>query len=69
MHRVFYSVAILREEKMGEFKIVEGYAVEVQKKLNQWKHQYKIDILESKFYREKDDASMFLICLIWREED
>ena len=53
---------------MGEYKIVEGYAVEVQKKLNQWKHQYKINIIEGKFYKEKDDASMFFICLIWREE-
>jgi len=53
---------------MGEYKIVDGFAIDVQKKLNQWKHQYKIDILESKFYRKPNEASMFIICLIWREE-
>jgi hypothetical protein len=32
-------------ENQIEYKILEGYPSDVQKKLNQWKHEYKIEVL------------------------
>ncbi len=50
---------------MGEFKFINELATDVQKKLNQWKHQYIINIVTTEIYFIQ--SAPHLAMLIWRE--
>ena len=49
--------------RLYEFKIVHGDHSSVQKWLNQWRHQFELQILETKFY---DDIQFVTILLARR---
>jgi len=51
---------------MGEFRYIEGNAKEMQKLLNQWKHQYTIAPIETQIVPRGDEVVMIYM-LLWRE--
>ena len=48
---------------MKEYLILHEEAINIQKKLNQWRHEYKIEILGI----AKDDITQELILILTRE--
>lgn len=48
---------------MKEYKIIEGAAIDCQKWLNQWRHQYDIEVLQM-----CRDGAGFVTILLTREE-
>lgn len=54
---------------MIEYKIIEGAAIECQKWLNQWKHEYEIKVLSMSTYASGDatDGHHFVTILLTRE--
>jgi hypothetical protein len=40
-----------------EYKILEGYPQDIQTKLNQWRHDYKLRILANSAYANQDQLT------------
>jgi hypothetical protein len=52
---------------MGEFIFLNDEAKVIQKKLNQWKHDYDIQVVTSQIHFRGQGTSANIAIMIWRE--
>ena len=48
---------------MGEYKLVIGSPIECQKWLNQWKHEFELEILGFQHYKEGTQDKVAILLL------